>query len=126
MLVLAVSGCNSGSETSKLEKRVAKLEAENATLKREVYGPNKGLNLESLRSRMKFVESEQITLLTRILNLDKRTWANDQALWTGVSKAQYDIQCGPNADPSCHLPMRFPGVVYTSGTPRRLFVTPWP
>jgi hypothetical protein len=130
VLALAVTGCDSGSDTSKLEKRVAKLEAENAALRREIYGPNKGLKLESLRSRLKFVEGEQIDLLTRILNLDKRTWANDQALWTGVGKAQYDINCGIgddiNPDSTCVYGSVFPGAVSASLESRRLRVSPWP
>jgi hypothetical protein len=59
--------------------------------------------------------------------LDKRTWANDQALYWGPAAAQCYIQCGPNPQPGCHVSLGLPGALYTEGgKPRRIFATPYP
>jgi hypothetical protein len=60
--------------------------------------------------------------------LDKRARANDQALYVGVSAAQFNIVCGPGGYQSgCHVPGGSPGAVYTvDGKPGRIFATPFP
>jgi hypothetical protein len=50
----------------------------------------------------------------------------DEALFRGVSAAQYDIYCGPNPDISCHVPLGLPGSVYKSDEPGRIFASPYP
>jgi len=121
-LAFTVAGC---SDSSKLEKRVANLEAQNAALKRDVYGKRSFLD-PAIKPRVLRLERRVDGLGLDLVILDRRTWANDKALWTGVAKAQFDVQCGPTPDPNCHVAAGFPGAVYTAGKPRRLFVTPWP
>jgi hypothetical protein len=120
---VVVNGC--GGSDSKLERRVSKLEAENAALRGDLYGGH-GYGNQGIKARALRAEWRVNQLAREVAILDQRTWANDKALWTGVTKAQYDVQCGPHPDPNCHVAAGFPGTVYTSGTPRRLFVTPWP
>ena len=110
-LAFIVSGC---SDSSKLEGRVAKLESENAALRSEQ------------REMRDYLDAMRIALAVRIKGLDQRTWMNDRALMIGVASAQYDIQCGPNPDPNCHLAAGFPGTVSFDAKRRRLSVTPWP
>jgi hypothetical protein len=105
--VLLASSCGGSSVSSarvvKLEQRVAKVEAQNAAYVH--YGPE--LRLVALR----------------LAKLDKRARANEQALYVGVSAAQYNIACGPGGyQSSCHIPVGSPGAVYTlDGRPGRIF-----
>jgi hypothetical protein len=113
---IAFAGCG-GSDServAKVERRVAKLEAENARLEKEVDATR--------RAYFEFVlESTE-----KIGKLDRRTRANDEALYRGVAAAQYDIYCGPNPQPGCHVPLGLPGSVYKSGERGRIFATPYP
>jgi outer membrane murein-binding lipoprotein Lpp len=110
-------GCGSDSvseaRVAKLEQRVATLESAN----------------EKLRQDVDDLDASKLALRLNFKALDNRTWANDQALYTGLGKAQYDIQCGPNPQGppgagGCHVPLGLPGAVYTNDTPRRIFATP--
>jgi hypothetical protein len=146
VILLAVgviaSGCGgSDSRVSKLEGRVAKLEAENVRLKKEVGSSSL---VSKLEGRVAKLEAENVRLKNEVEKgiraqlqfvleytgklgkLDRRTRANDEALYRGVSAAQYDIYCGPNPQPGCHVPLGLPGSVYTSGEPGRIFATPYP
>jgi len=113
---IMVAGCGgSDARISKLEGRVAKLEAENAQLRKKVertWASQSQLVLESTG---------------KIDRLDDRTWANDQALYYAARKAQYAVDCGPSYTPGCHVPFGEPGAIYTeSGKPRRISATPYP
>jgi hypothetical protein len=116
---VAASGCGGASDSrvSKLERRVAKLETENADLRKDVERTERGQYLLVLE------------FTGKIGKLNDRTWANDQALFQRLAMAQYDIQCGPNPQGppgagGCHVALGTPGAVYTTDTPRRIFVTP--
>ena len=55
---------------------------------KDVEASNKDLSLK--------LEAASRALRDSLKKLDDRTWANDDALYTGLAIAQYDIQCGPN------------------------------
>jgi hypothetical protein len=100
-LAMLVSGCGGSSVSSarvaKLEQRVTKLERENATLK----------NLD----RRDVAASRDLRL--RLAVLDRRTLANEEALYAGVSAAQFEIACGPGGyQAGCHVPGGSPGAVF--------------
>jgi hypothetical protein len=113
---IAAAGCGgSDARVSKLERRVAKLEVENADLREKVDA--------ALRSR----RGRVLGLSRRIAQIERRTRANEQALYTGVAAAQYNIACAPSYEPGCHAPLGSPGAVYTEeGKPGRIFATPFP
>jgi hypothetical protein len=114
---IAFAGCG-GSDServAKLERRVAKLEAENDALEKKIDRVFEG--------QLQFV----LESTGRIGNVDRRTRANDEALYRGVAAAQHNIYCGPNPQPGCHVPLGLPGSVYTeTGKPGRIFATPFP
>jgi hypothetical protein len=116
-LSLALAGCGSNSvseaRVAKLEQRISKLEASN----KDIEASNKDLSLK--------LEVVSLALRDRLKKLDNRTWGNDQALYTGLAEAQYDITCGPNPQGGCHVPLGLPGAVFQqTNVRRRIFATP--
>lgn len=51
-------------------------------------------------------------------------FANDDALYVGVSMTQHAVVC---SNPACHVPLGMPGALdRVDGKPHRIFATPFP
>jgi hypothetical protein len=109
VLVLLVGCGGSGvpaERVAKLQGRISKLEMQNAELRHSLAATT-----ATVRSRLKAI--------------DRRTQANDDALYEGVAMAQDGVIC--SFRPGCHVPLGSPGAVYTDvGKPGRIFATPFP
>lgn len=111
-LLLTATGCGSSDGAS--AKSVARVEAENAKLKRaDARLADRVASLEVAARRMAAV----IATLR----------ANDRALETGVYAAQHDVVCRNDPTYRCRVPLGQPGALSESADkPGRIFATPLP
>jgi hypothetical protein len=110
LVLVSLAGCGgsavSTERVANLERRIARLETENARLTR------------SLSNRT-------AKLGSRLTTVDRRTRANDEALYDGAAMAQDGLIC--NFKPTCHVPLGTPGALFKEeGQPGRIFATPFP
>lgn len=114
LLALLLAGTGCGSSDGASATALARVEAENAKLRRADA---------RLAERVASLEAATRRLTTTIATLR----ANDRALETGVYAAQHDIVCRNDPTYRCRVPLGQPGALSESADrPGRIFATPLP